>query len=398
MTVTVTTIQAGPHYPNGEAKTFPFGFKAMRDTDIAVFQGVPGTWSRVSETLFSIVRSDEGGSVVFLSAPEESSGPIYIRLEPEFRQEDAFSGGSAPFSPETLNGSMDASALRDLYLLDGFSRALLFPQGIAAPAVQKPIADGVIPRLSGGVITWIAFDETTLSAAVASAAGYAEAAASAADISSAEAAVAAAAAGAAGGYASTAAASAEAAEAAMSGKIDISQKGVPDGVASLGSDGKVPSAQLPEASNLVTSVSGKTGAVTLTPSDVGLGAVDNVPDMDKPVSTATAAAIAAGRLLPVASSPEGGFAVAGAATETSYRYTGAGGHTATIGNTLAIGAIVTIYHDGSGGQITIAPGSGVTLVNVSTGAVGAFDLPQYAAVTLHKVAAGRVLAAQSRVA
>ena len=44
--------------------------------------------------------------------------------------------------------------------------------------------------------------------------------------------------------------------------------------------------------DLVTSVAGKTGVVTLTKSDVGLGNVDNTSDMDKPVSTAQAAALA----------------------------------------------------------------------------------------------------------
>jgi hypothetical protein len=42
----------------------------------------------------------------------------------------------------------------------------------------------------------------------------------------------------------------------------------------------------------VTSVAGKVGAVTLTKSDVGLGNVDNTSDADKPISTATAAALA----------------------------------------------------------------------------------------------------------
>lgn len=43
----------------------------------------------------------------------------------------------------------------------------------------------------------------------------------------------------------------------------------------------------------VVSVAGKTGVVSLVKNDVGLGAVDNTSDMDKPVSTATQAAIAA---------------------------------------------------------------------------------------------------------
>lgn len=45
--------------------------------------------------------------------------------------------------------------------------------------------------------------------------------------------------------------------------------------------------------NTVTSVAGKTGAVTLAKGDVGLGNVDNTADSVKPVSAAQAAAIAA---------------------------------------------------------------------------------------------------------
>lgn len=42
----------------------------------------------------------------------------------------------------------------------------------------------------------------------------------------------------------------------------------------------------------VKSVAGRTGDVTVTKADVGLPAVDNTSDADKPISTATAAALA----------------------------------------------------------------------------------------------------------
>lgn len=51
-------------------------------------------------------------------------------------------------------------------------------------------------------------------------------------------------------------------------------------------------AALASASAPVQSVAGMVGAVTLTSSDVGLGNVDNTSDADKPISTATAAALA----------------------------------------------------------------------------------------------------------
>lgn len=46
----------------------------------------------------------------------------------------------------------------------------------------------------------------------------------------------------------------------------------------------------------VTSVAGKTGAVTLAKADIGLGSVENTSDASKPVSTAQAAAIAAAKI------------------------------------------------------------------------------------------------------
>ncbi|EDT75159.1 hypothetical protein [Clostridium butyricum] len=44
-------------------------------------------------------------------------------------------------------------------------------------------------------------------------------------------------------------------------------------------------------SSAVTSVGGKTGAVTLVKGDVGLGNVDNTSDANKPISTATQTAL-----------------------------------------------------------------------------------------------------------
>lgn len=71
--------------------------------------------------------------------------------------------------------------------------------------------------------------------------------------------------------------------------INVSQKGAINGVAALGSDGKVPSTQLPD--NNVLSVNGQTGVVVLDKGDVGLGNVDNTSDLNKPISTATQSAL-----------------------------------------------------------------------------------------------------------
>ena len=121
---------------------------------------------------------------------------------------------------------------------------------------------------------------------------------------------------------------------AVKGKISNSEKGSPNGVATLDGTGKIPSAQLPsyvddvvEFANLaafpgtgsagilyialdtnvqyrwsgtvyvkitsgaVEAVAGKTGVVTLVKGDVGLGNVDNTSDVAKPISTATQTAL-----------------------------------------------------------------------------------------------------------
>lgn len=78
----------------------------------------------------------------------------------------------------------------------------------------------------------------------------------------------------------------------LAGKLDASQKGAANGVASLDATGKVPSSQLPAAqAGGVSSVAGKTGDVTLAKADVGLANVDNTSDASKPVSTATQTAL-----------------------------------------------------------------------------------------------------------
>lgn len=66
--------------------------------------------------------------------------------------------------------------------------------------------------------------------------------------------------------------------------------GVPSGVAALDAGGRVPISQLPNATVGVDSINTRTGAVTLTATDVGLANVNNTTDAGKPVSTAQAAA------------------------------------------------------------------------------------------------------------
>lgn len=74
----------------------------------------------------------------------------------------------------------------------------------------------------------------------------------------------------------------------LASKLDSSEKGAVNGVATLDSGGKLTSAQVTFP---VTSVASKTGDVTLAKADVGLSNVDNTSDANKPISSATQSAL-----------------------------------------------------------------------------------------------------------
>ncbi len=64
--------------------------------------------------------------------------------------------------------------------------------------------------------------------------------------------------------------------------------------------------------NSVVSVAGRTGAISLTKSDVGLSSVDDTADLDKPVSNAVAVELAKlGRTITASTQPPSGTPVDG---------------------------------------------------------------------------------------
>lgn len=229
-------------------------------------------------------------------------------------------------------------------------------------------------------------------------------------------------------------------DALLSSKLNSSEKGSANGVATLDSEGKLPVSQLPalavkdtytvssqaamlaltaergdiairtdtgrtyvlssdspsvlndwkelianSGSPSVTSVAGRTGAVTLTKSDVGLTNVDNTSDANKPVSTATQAVI------------DGIRRVAVNAQTTSYtlvlsdegkaiQFTNASGVSLTVPTNssvaFAIGTIIEVVQMGAG-SVTLAPGSGVSLLSADA---LLSTRTQYSVVSLRKSA------------
>lgn len=130
MSVTNTELLTGPYYPNGAAVSFAFDFRALTKEELVVWRGEPGSWVSVDPATYSVVIGDqEGGSVVFDVAPTALAGPLYIEGEPDFRQDSAFGGGEAPFTPKAINTELERGALRAAKLLDGVQRAITVPRG-----------------------------------------------------------------------------------------------------------------------------------------------------------------------------------------------------------------------------------------------------------------------------
>jgi hypothetical protein len=125
--------------------------------------------------------------------------------------------------------------------------------------------------------------------------------------------------------------------------------------------------------NLVTSVAGKTGVVTLVKGDVGLGNVDNTSDANKPVSTAGQTAL---NLKYDASNPAGYTSNAAANNATI---------TLTAGNGLSGGGTFTTDQSGVG-EITFTVGVDDSTTELADDQVRVKDL----GITTAKLAADAV--------
>lgn len=114
----------------------------------------------------------------------------------------------------------------------------------------------------------------------------------------------------------------------------------------------------------VTSVAGKTGAVTLAKADVGLGNVDNTSDANKPVSTAQQAALDLKQNLTDAITTVTAATYTVLATDNAkvIRFTSATAVTVTLPNSLPAG-FNALWRQVGAGQLTFVAASGGTLNN-----------------------------------
>lgn len=136
MTVPNTNTRNGPYYPNGVTSAFPFTFRALAKDDVQVIRiAADGTAVVLSNALFDVTLTDNGGSAVFASAPL-AGDPLYVQLDPAFSQDISFENEGA-FLPEVITEALDRSAQRSLWLRDLLSRALVLPVGEAGATLVR---------------------------------------------------------------------------------------------------------------------------------------------------------------------------------------------------------------------------------------------------------------------
>lgn len=138
MTIPTTIAASGPYTPNGATTVFPFGFKALSDTDVQVVLVAPdGTETILSSAAYNVTLAagdDPGGSVTMLSAPVNDGRKLWIYLDPTFLQEIKFEDEGA-FNQTILNQLADEAGARAVWLRDKINRAVQLPAGEVAPAL-----------------------------------------------------------------------------------------------------------------------------------------------------------------------------------------------------------------------------------------------------------------------
>lgn len=156
----------------------------------------------------------------------------------------------------------------------------------------------------------------------------------------------------------------------LASKIDTSQKGVANGIASLDATGKVPSSQIPATGGAVTSVATRTGDVVLTKSDVGLANVDNTADASKPISTAVQTALNAKADTATTYTMAATDSLLANKVDTSYSYT-----LDSLSDVTASGATngqSLVYNAGTWGPADV--GTGGTVVDATSTTKGVLQL------------------------
>ena len=133
MTVSVTSPISGPYFPNGVTTAFPFDFKAMSTSEVAI---VDPDGVAITAYGFSVeLDATEGGTINFAAAPTAMQIPEFLIVSaPAFEQPTVY-GATTAFNPTSLNGPIDRLAVQNVYMKALLDRLLpgqsLLTEGLA---------------------------------------------------------------------------------------------------------------------------------------------------------------------------------------------------------------------------------------------------------------------------
>ena len=141
MGVTNTNAYDGPFYPNGVTTSFPFTFRTMSTSEVAILdpQGEP-----ISGFSFSIVPSAnaDGGTIIFDTPPTAGALPAFlIASTPNFGVGIDL-GSVTAFNPRTLNPSFERLAVQAIFLNDLLKRSPQTPIGGGADGKYPVVLPG----------------------------------------------------------------------------------------------------------------------------------------------------------------------------------------------------------------------------------------------------------------
>lgn len=141
MGVTNTNAYDGPFYPNGVTTSFPFSFRTMSTSEVAILNPQGETINGFS---FSIVPASnaDGGTIVFDSPPTAADLPAFlIASAPNFGVGIDL-GSVTAFNPRTLNPAFERLAVQTIFLNDLLKRTPQVPLGGGAAGKFPVVAVG----------------------------------------------------------------------------------------------------------------------------------------------------------------------------------------------------------------------------------------------------------------
>lgn len=164
MTVASETSKSGPYTGNGVTTVFDYEFRIIDEAHIRVLRTEANADTILSlgaDYTVSGVGGTGGGSITMTTAPIASQQVTILRNVPFTQETDLENQGA--FFAETIEASLDLSAMRDQQLSELLSRAVIMPASQSAADIPGFVAD--VENAAANAATAIGARDAALAAA-----------------------------------------------------------------------------------------------------------------------------------------------------------------------------------------------------------------------------------------